>query len=400
MHEKTDHARAAAGPTAAAVGPSGDPFRVAVVGGGIAGVTAMMALAEFDDGRLAVELVDPGSDFVMSAQLIGAPWGGAPVRVALPALAAEFGAAHRRERVVAVRVRHGVLVTAEGGEHAYHAILVAAGARLEAPYPGVPTVGVDRLPDVLSRADRGDLAVLVPPGTGWTLPAYQLALLAAGSGPAAVRVVTGEHRPLALFGPAAGGPAADFLTWHGVQVDRGRWLPVGGDGAAQLADHVIALPVARPPGIAGLPADARGFVPVDATQRVRGQLALFAAGDAADGTVKQGGLAAHQAETAARAIARLAGLAPPFWTEPATVRGKLTAGEDVLYLRRDLADAQRDTAGDSPYWRADADPGTASFVPLWKPEAALVAWRLSRWLQRGRRGLGADPLGHVARPAR
>ncbi|MCW2997088.1 MAG: hypothetical protein JWN65_637 [Solirubrobacterales bacterium] len=64
-----------------------------------------------------------------------------------------------------------------------------------------------------------------------------------------------------------------------------------------------------------------GFIPVDKIQRARGLGTIFAAGDITAGSIKQGGLAAHQAERAALAIARMAGLSPPQKFDPATLRG-------------------------------------------------------------------------------
>jgi sulfide:quinone oxidoreductase len=376
------------------------PFRVAIVGGGVAGVTAMLTLADLDDGRLAVELVAPGPDFVLSAQLVGAPWGGAPIRASIAWIAGDHGAVHRQAAVAHVDAAGLVLTDVDGDARTYDAILVAPGGRPCAPYEGITTVGVDRLPAVLTQADRGSVAIVVPPGVGWKLPAYQLGLLAAASGTAPVRVLTPEERPLQLFGPAAVGPVSDFLAWHHVDVERRTVVDLATDPAAllALADHVVALPLVRGPGIGGLPSDADGFLHVDAIGRVRGLNGVFAAGDAVAGPIKQGGLAAHQAERAAHEIARLAGLPVRPQSESATVRGKLVCGEDRLYLRRDLDDVNRDYAGDGSYWRANADPGTARDTPLWQPDAAVLAWRLSRWLQAHRRGLGGDPLGPVARP--
>jgi sulfide:quinone oxidoreductase len=371
-------------------------FRVAIVGGGVAGVTAMMALAEHLDGAGDVDLITPWTHFVLNQQLIGEPWGGPPLRVGLGGLAAEFGAVHRPGTVDAIGPGEGELTTTDGEIRRYDAILVATGAKLVAPYPEIDTVGLGSVPAVLAHPERGSVALVVPPGIAWTLPAYQLALLAASADRPAVRVITPEQHPLDLFGPAAVGVIADFLTRHRVGVERGRQVRDTAEARA-LADHVVALPLVRGVGIANLPADPDGFLTVDATQRVSGLDTIFAAGDATAASIKQGGLAAHQAEVAALEIAELAGRSPVRTNEPATLRGKLVAGGDTLYLRRRLEDAEHDRRGTSG-WRADADPGTARETPPWRPEAALLAWRLSLWLEEHRRGLGADPLGPVARP--
>ncbi|MCW3016758.1 MAG: hypothetical protein JWO02_3850 [Solirubrobacterales bacterium] len=373
-------------------------FRVAIAGGGVAAVTAMMALADHSDGRLEVDLICPAGDFVLRPQLIGAPWGGPPLRTDLAALADEFGAHYRPTQLERIEAGACPVVTSDGLSKPYDAVLVATGATPAMAYPGVLTVGLGGLPDALARPGRGSVAVVVPPGTGWTLPAYQLALLVAATGEAGVRVVTTEPRPLEIFGTTASGRVADFLTSHGVDVESGRHVAPGSQEAAELADHVVALPTLHGPRIAGLPFDADGFIPVDEIQRVRGLGAIFAAGDVTAGSIKQGGLAAHQAERAAMAIARMAGMSPPQKFDPATLRGKLAIGNDELYLRRSLADADPASGRDALYQHSDADPGTASDRPLWKPAAAMLAWRLSRWLDDRRRALGGDPLSPIARP--
>lgn len=68
-----------------------------------------------------------------------------------------------------------------------------------------------------------------------------------------------------------------------------------------LAEGVVALPRGAGPALAGLPADARGFVPTDLHGKVPGVDAVEAAGDAIAFPVKQGSLAAQQADAAAEA---------------------------------------------------------------------------------------------------
>ena len=73
-------------------------------------------------------------------------------------------------------------------------------------------------------------------------------------------------------------------------------------------DRVVTLPTLSGPAIHGLPHDAAGFLPVDPHGRVKGVTAVYAAGDATDFEIKQGGLACQQADVAAQAIAADAGL--------------------------------------------------------------------------------------------
>ena len=104
-------------------------------------------------------------------------------------------------------------------------------------------------------------------GVGWTLPLYELALLAAARHPgASIAVVTPEQRPAAVFGPAASREVAHRLTEAGIELQAGHvpeafedgrlWLAEGG---SLPADLVVALPQPAGPAIAGLPCDAHGL---------------------------------------------------------------------------------------------------------------------------------------------
>ena len=61
------------------------------------------------------------------------------------------------------------------------------------------------------------------------------------------------------------------------------------------------------PALAGLPADERGFIPIDEHARVRGVPGVYAAGDGTNFPIKHGGLGTQQADAAAEEIAARAG---------------------------------------------------------------------------------------------
>ena len=61
------------------------------------------------------------------------------------------------------------------------------------------------------------------------------------------------------------------------------------------------------PPLAGLPQTRHGFVPIDRHCRVTGLPGVYAAGDITTFPVKQGGIAAQQADVAAQAIALASG---------------------------------------------------------------------------------------------
>jgi sulfide:quinone oxidoreductase len=76
----------------------------------------------------------------------------------------------------------------------------------------------------------------------------------------------------------------------------------------------------------GLPQDGGGFIPVNEYGRVRGVRHVWAAGDATDTPVKQGGVAAQLADTAARSIAALSGATVDVLPFDAVLEGVLMTG--------------------------------------------------------------------------
>ena len=194
---------------------------------------------------------------------------------------------------------------------------------------------------VLEAAESGEIARLafaVPAGATWALPAYELALLTRehlcerGAGAVEVLVVTPEPRPLSLFGEAASAELEVRLDAAGIEAhtlsrvrshDGGR-LELEGGGHLR-ADRVVSLPRLKGPALAGLPHDDEGFIPVDDHGRVRGVDGVYAAGDCTAFPMKQGGLAAQQADAVAESIAFDLGAARlmPF---TAVLRGLLLTG--------------------------------------------------------------------------
>src|SRR5215212_6176852 len=74
-----------------------------------------------------------------------------------------------------------------------------------------------------------------------------------------------------------------------------------------VVDRVVTLPAVTGPRIDGLRHDDAGFLPVDAHGRVTGAPGVYAAGDATDFPIKQGGIACQQADAAAEAMAAQVG---------------------------------------------------------------------------------------------
>ena len=90
---------------------------------------------------------------------------------------------------------------------------------------------------------------------------------------------------------------------------------------------------------------------------------MYAAGDGTDLAIKQGGLAAQQADAAIRHLtAEAGGLLPPEPFRP-VLRGRLMTGQVDRYLRHDPA------SGDA-----------VLDEPLWEPAAKVVGHYLAPWL--------------------
>jgi sulfide:quinone oxidoreductase len=138
-------------------------------------------------------------------------------------------------------------------------------------------------------------------------------------------------------------------------------------GAPLAVERVVALPRLRGIPVAGVPDDGSGFVHTDAFGRVEGLEDVYAAGDGTTFPIKQGGLAAQQADAAAGMIAKAAGA--PVDPEPfdPILRGLLLTGGEPEYLRAELG-------GGHMY------ASTASESPLWWPPAKIAARYLAPYL--------------------
>jgi len=334
-------------------------MEVVIAGGGIAAVETLLALRALAEDRVDIELLAPHVELVYRPLAVLEPFGlGGASSFSLLGLAAEQGARLRQDRLVAVDSRRRQAITASGAEIHYDALVIAIGAHPVAAVPGAITfTGPDDGPALaalvgeLGRGAARRLAFAVPSGVVWTLPLYELALLtaarlaASGVEDPLLTVVTPEVAPLALFGEAASEAVAELLAARGIELLARRYPSSFRDRALAVvphgrvpADRVVALPRLEGPRLRGLPSDADGFLPTDQHGRVRDVAGVFAAGDATNFPVKQGGLATQQADAVATSIAALVG-APvePDLFRP-VLRGLLLTGGIPRYLRAELTD--------------------------------------------------------------
>jgi sulfide:quinone oxidoreductase len=362
----------------------GDRHHVVIAGGGVAALEAALALREVASELVTVEIVAPETNFTYRPLAVAEPFRVAELRT-FP-LAALVEAADASLRVGAATAvvpdRRALLTTA--GEVAYDSLLVGVGAKPREAVPGALTFrgaeDVRRVDAILHDAALGRLERIVfalPGGAGWPLPLYELALLTRaelvdrGMTSVEIVLVTPEERPLAVFGAAASEAIADLLEIRGIELRTHETplhfadgaLHVAPDGAV-AADCVIALPRLEGPRLEGIAYDAQGFIPTNDHSRVTGEVDVYAAGDATTFPLKQGGVAAQQADAAAAAIAEQAGVdVEPEPFRP-VLRGLLLTGMVPRFLRAEAASGR----------------SVADTEPLWWPPAKIVGKHLAPFL--------------------
>jgi sulfide:quinone oxidoreductase len=355
-------------------------MKVLIAGGGVAGLEALLALRAIAGDRVDITLVAPDPEFTYRPLAVAAPFAlGRAQRVSLRTLADETGAELVEDAVTAVDDATREVRLRDGGTLGFDALLLAPGGRMVDGVPGAttwwPGGDPERFGGLLRDIEEGytkRVAMIVPPGSVWPLPAYELALMTAGEARAMgqddieVTVVTPEHEPLSLFGQEASAAVAEELGAAGVRLKTGVVARVepGGLALEPTDEHLsvqraVAVPRIVGPAIDGLPCDDEGFIEAHDDARVQGCERTWAAGDGVVSPVKFGGLATHQARRAAAAIARVAGAEEaPDPGEPALV-GRLMVGKRTRRLIR----------------RADVDT-----APLWWPAGKVAGEYLPRWL--------------------
>jgi sulfide:quinone oxidoreductase len=325
---------------------------VIIAGGGVAALEALIAMRELGGEKLRVTLLAPEPDFVYRPMSVAEPFClGHAERHPLASIAGEFGASLVVDSLAAVDAGSRTVTTGGGDTIAYDSLLIAVGARRESVYRNAITFGAEGarelLSGLLSDLELGyvrRIAFVVPGTVAWSLPLYELAIMTArdawSAGIEGVEIVfvTPEGRPLEAFGPEASAMIGGLLQEEGIEfigstrAEVGHGLVMAGDRRIDVS-RTVALPVPLGPAIAGVPADAGGFIPLDEHGRVEGADDVYAAGDATTFPIKQGGLAAQQAVAAAESIlARHGADLDPQPFRP-VLRGMLMTGGRGRWLR-------------------------------------------------------------------
>jgi sulfide:quinone oxidoreductase len=356
--------------------------RVVVVGGGVAGLEALMALRELAGKRVERTMVAPLPEFIYRPLTVVESFSHQPAeRRPLEPIAAEFGASFVQAALEKVRPDAHLIELTGGSTLEYDALVVCVGGRNRAPFRNAVTfdgVGQIEIDELIEKARDDRIAFVVPPGATWPLPIYELVLMTDRRARDRARVVkcvvvTPESAPLIVFGAPASEAVARLLHGRGIDVETGVSAHESEEGQIVLspggreldAACVIALPLIEGRQIAGLPTDDKGFIPIDNHARVRDTEDVYAAGDGTNFPIKQGGIATQQADAAAQHIAMKVGARTDPEPFRPILRGKLLTGEASLHMRHDPA--------------GGAGEGTASEDYLWWPPHKISGRYLAPW---------------------
>lgn len=376
--------------------------RTVILGGGIAGIEALLALHDLAEGLTEVTLVAPTPDFLYKPTTVEEPFTAQPAeRRELAPLAAELGATFHLGAVRRLDPPSRRVELADGDQIAYDRLVVCVGAKAEDPYPGAVTfratgepLEVDALLDRALEHPSHRLAFVVPPGVSWSLPLYELALMTrrradeSARGEVEIGLYTPETAPLVIFGSTAGDAIAELLRIrridfvsdsHVIEDPQGEFAIVPGHRPLE-AGAVITLPLIDGPRLEGLPADDRGFIPIDEHARVADLPDVYAAGDGTTFPIKQGGLATQQADAAAEQIAASLGAE----LEPApfhpVLRGQLITAGESLHIRHELEGGHGE--------------GQVSLDYLWWPPHKVSGRYLAAWLEGETPHRDPEPPSH------
>jgi sulfide:quinone oxidoreductase len=357
--------------------PTNSRPRVLIAGGGVAGLETLLALHALAADRVEVTLLAPELKFVNRSMAVAQPFKRQRVRgLRLADTAAEHDARWHHGALDRVDHQQHRVITKDGHELPYDMLVLAIGARPRREWrsAGVLTFHDGRDgPDYrlllhhLRAGEVDSVAFVKPAGPSWPLPLYDLALLTAADCVAHARsevdlsLITPEEHPLAIFGSLASDAIRGLLDESGVTVYMSSYGVPGRPGRLDISpgerrlavDRIVTQPRLAGPRLRGVPCDRGGFIRSDAHGRLPGIDGVFAAGDATAFPIKQGGLAAQQADAVAEQIAASVGVAIDPQPFRPTLRGLLLTGARGRYLRADISGAAGDDSlisGQSLWW--------------------------------------------------
>lgn len=355
-----------------------DRFSVVIAGGGVAAIEGLLRLRRLAGDAVKITLLAPNEEFAIRALSVKEPFAlGAAERHPIRQIVRDTDAEWVEDTLAWIDPDGQTVHTGGGAELPYDALLIAVGAKMKPAFEHATTFRdseADALLSGLVEDIEGgytkSVAFIAPAGPVYQLPLYELALMTAerangmGMPDVELTVVTPDEAPLGAFGASVSDAVTGLLDAAGIAVHSSTVAEVTGPKSLRVgseeiaADRIVALPAISGPAIRGLPgAGSDGFIPIDAHCAVPGTDGrVFAAGDATSFPVKHGGLGSEQADTAAAAIAFLAGVeveAAPF--QP-LIRGMLLTGAAPLYMSARLAGSGsfQSEVSDEPLWPSGA----------------------------------------------
>jgi sulfide:quinone oxidoreductase len=371
------------------------PLHVLIAGAGVAALEATLALKALAEERVDIEVLAPETDFAYRPLAVAEPFGKGEVRsFPVRRLIERAGARLTPGALASVDLARRRVHTADGRELPWEVLVLAVGVLTREGVPGGLTFRGreqrEEVTEVLDAGSAGRLASItfaLPTQAAWPLPLYELALMTKtvledrGATQVHVRLVTPEASPLAVFGASASETVAEVLAGCNIAVQTQTTPVVFRDGAlvvvpgqAIRTQQVVSIPVPEGRQIPGIRQDGRGFVPVDEYGRVEGRDDVFAVGDMTAFPIKQGGIAAQQADAAAEWIAALAGAEIESRPFRPVLRGLLLTGLRPRFLRSDPL------AGSSE----------VDMEPLWWPPGKIAGRYLAPFLAE-HLGLSTEP---------
>ena len=361
-----------------------------IAGGGVGALEAALALRDLAGERIRTTLLAPDPNFVVRPARVKEPFGYTAAQTyPLADIARDLGAELVPDSLKSLDAPGSRVHTEQGTELPYDALVLATGARLRPAFSHGLSIDDSQIDDqlhgLIQDVEGGyvrSIAFVAPSEAVWPLPIYELALMTARRAydmqtDVAITIATPEDAPLAVFGDTVSLAIGRLMEENGVTVLTSAHSSVPEPGVVAIhpgermlkVDRVVALPQLFGPSTPGVPGGVEGgFIPIDNHCRVRGLENVFAAGDGTEFPIKFGGIAAQQADTAAEAIAALAGA--PVEPEPfrPVLRAILLGADKPLYLSAHV------TGGHGSSSQISEEPG-------WSPPFKIAAKYLAPYLE-------------------
>jgi sulfide:quinone oxidoreductase len=353
---------------------------VLIAGGGVAGLETLLALHALASDLLDITILAPELKFINLSMSVDQPFQPQRVRgLRLQEAAAELGARWHQGALDRVEPERNRVITTDGHAVSYDMLVLALGAHPEREWHsrdvltyhgGRDSPNYRLLLHQLIQERVSKLAFVKPVGPSWPLPLYDLALLTAtncaahGRSGVELSLITPEEEPLGIFGKTASAAIRRLLDESGVTLHTSCYGTPSDSGSLDImpgerrvsVDRIVTVPRLVGPRVRGIACEHDGFIATDAHGRLPGLDGVFAAGDATSFPVKQGGLAAQQADAVAEMMAASVGVDIEPQPFRPILRGLLLTGGPPRYLQADISGRAGDDStisGEALWWPPD-----------------------------------------------